>query len=517
MWKSSISLLICLSVLNPGLFAMQEGTYELPAAVKITLKRLAETYHVLDTVSEKIWPGWANYREFPFLFTYENGLRVLVGHPNPPEGFEELPGTEVSGLSVFVDRSSLVPMELEQPLSGGGGIIRYGQNEAGDRISAVSIRLARHAPGDPGPARQFRAENQIILYIHELFHCFQEDHILFSAGNLRYNPDADYSLYSEIEGKALREAYNRGNADKSLEYIKDFLTARELKRKSMTDLQQRQESSDDVREGTAVYSEVRALELIGRDFSPLLTSEEDPYYRGFQDLETLKSRYAERMQGSIDEVYDPKMKCYNYGCFQALLLQRHFPGWQEPFAKEARFLDEELRKRVLISPAEKESAAQRFENEYGLSGIKGRLDKLIAERDAAYAEYKTQKGKAYIISFKMIREFVAGRVSGESPRPRLGLITFFQEGLRPFEVDDVAFECGSDPAVVDQLYYIRYVDSAWEKREDPVHVEYRSRNPDGTLNDAVIKTPFFTLRAPKIRIKDTDKRCKIWVLSRVKE
>jgi hypothetical protein len=517
MLKTSISLFICLSVLNPGLFADQSEAYELPDAVKITLKRLEETYHVLDAVSQDIWPGWTNYREFPFLFNFENGLRVLVGHPYPPADFTELPATKVSGKSVYVDRSKLEPMELAQPLSGGGGILPYGQTESGDRISVVSITLARRMPGKEGPDEQFRTENQIILYIHELFHCFQEDHVRIAAGNLRYNPDADFALYSEIEGKALREAYKHQDPAKSQEFIKDFLTARELKRKSMTDLQRRQESSDDVREGTAVYSERRALELIEAGYTAKLTSAEDPFYHGFKEMEKLGARYKKRMQGSIDQVYDPKMKCYDYGGFQALLLQRHFPGWQEPFAKEPRFLDEELEKRIPLTPVDKEKVMKRFDTQYGLAEIKTRVDDLIAGRDAAYAKYKTQQGKAYIISFKEIREFISSRVSDEEELPKLGLIYFYPEGLKSFEADDISFECGPDPAVIDQLYYIRYVDSDWKERENPVHVEYKRRDPDGTLHEATVKTPFFTLRAPKIRIKDTDKRYKIWILARVKE
>jgi len=48
------------------------------------LRVLEETYRLLDAVSQKVWPGWTGYRDLPFLFEFENQLRVLVGHPNPP-------------------------------------------------------------------------------------------------------------------------------------------------------------------------------------------------------------------------------------------------------------------------------------------------------------------------------------------------------------------------------------------------------------------------------------------------
>jgi len=40
---------------------------------------------------------------------------------------------------------------------------------------------------------------------------------------------------------------------------------------------------------------------------------------------------------------------------------------------------------------------------------------------------------------------------------------------------------------------------------------------DNAYKNAVITTPLFTLKAPKVRIKDSAKRVKIWVLSRVRE
>jgi hypothetical protein len=285
----------------------------------------------------------------------------------------------------------------------------------------------------------------------------------------------------------------------------------------MTDMQQKQESSDDVREGTAVYSEVMALQSIQEGFQPGLTAEQDPYYSGFQDMDDLMAKYTDRMDESIREVYNPKMKCYNYGCYQALLLQRLFPGWQEPFAKEARFLDEEIRKKVPISEEEKKSIQERFKTQYNMEEIKARTGKIIEERDAAYEDYKNWQGKAYIVSFKEIQEYAASRVDEEKNKHRLGLITIYPDGIGSFDVDEIHFESGDSPAVVDRLFYIKYVDGEWENRKDPVVLDYEGKESEEIFTGVTLKTPFFSLKAPKVRIRDTGKRYKIWILSRVKE
>ncbi len=497
--------------------AQTEESIKLPSAVMTTLNRLQETYHVLDAVSEKIWPGWTSYKDFPFLFEFENNLRILVGHPNPPKEFDLVPDLEVGGKKVFADKTRIVSMELEEPLSGGGGIIPYGQTEDGRGISTVSITLKRQVLGEEEPEEKYRTESQIILYIHELFHCFQSDHVRIGYGNLHYNPDENYSVYSEIEGLALKNAYAEKDPEKAKEFLKDFIFAREIKHQSMTDMQQKEESSDDVREGTAVYSEVMALKSIQEGFHPSLNEEQDPYYSGFQDMDDLMAKYTKRMDESIREVYDPKMKCYNYGCYQALLLQRLFPGWQESFAEEPRYLDEEICKKVPISDEEKEGIRKRFETQYNLEEIKERIEKIIQARDAAYKDYKNWKGKSYIISFKEIREFVSSRIDKGKNVCKLGLIYMYPEGIGSIDVDEISLESSNSPAVIDQLYYIRFVDSDWENRKEPVVLDYEEKESGELFSGATLKTPFFTLKAPKIRIKDKGNRYKIWILSRIKE
>ena len=121
--------------------------FVLPAAAAVELKRLDETYRVLDAAAAAVWTGWSNYREHPFLFGFENGLKVLVGHPNPPRGFELLPGVAAGGRNVYVDRSQMSSLEIRQPLSCGGGIGALG--EVGGRpVTVIDMKFTK-IPSDP--------------------------------------------------------------------------------------------------------------------------------------------------------------------------------------------------------------------------------------------------------------------------------------------------------------------------------------------------------------------------------
>ncbi|MDD4644742.1 MAG: hypothetical protein PHY99_01990 [Bacteroidales bacterium] len=52
-------------------------------------------------------------------------------------------------------------------------------------------------------------ENHILIFIHELMHCYQEKIMPESYGNLDLNPGLNFALYSEIEGLSLAKAYQQ--------------------------------------------------------------------------------------------------------------------------------------------------------------------------------------------------------------------------------------------------------------------------------------------------------------------
>ncbi len=490
----------------------------LPAIVLTELRALEETYVLLDAVAEKVWPGWSGYRDWPFEFTFDNGIRVLVGHPNPPKEFQVIGGLRVGGNAVAVDRSHETPLALNRPLSAGGGLIALGSRPDGTPVDIVNIglRMPRTAADAQSVAEEVdtaQSETKILVYLHELFHGFQRRFVTARVGNLMYNADLEYAVWSNIEGIALDRAYAATDSAAAKERVKDFLVARALKRRSMTAMQQKQESSDDVLEGTATYAMVRALEVIkAGGFRSKLAPSDDPEYHGFAKVDALIDDYRKRLRDAAGEHQYPKMKCYDYGCFQALLAERLTPGWQGRVQK-GEFIDAILAGTLTIADADRVSVEERLQSDYPVAQVRADAAKFIDGRDAAWAQLKARTGRTYIVDLK-------GTGTYPPPPPksatayRLGIMTLFPAAFPGVKLDEVEMSATTVPAMTDQIYYVKVVDTQPAAHKQAYAVA-GTKLPDGTYANAVVTTPVFTLKAPKVRIKETSMRVKIQVLARV--
>ena len=497
--------------------ATGQDSSALPPVVITELKHLDETYRVLDAVAEKIWVGWNDYRQVPFLLEYQNGLKVLIGHPNPPKEFQPLPGIKVGESQVFADRTALVAKELVPPLAAGGGPIGFGSTADGRSVEVVHMSFQPASQMESEGSGIRSTEEQILIYIHELFHCFQRSHIKNRVyGNLRFNADAEYALYSEIEGMALHRAYLEPDPEKAALLLKEFLVARTLKRTAtMSELQRNQESTDEFNEGTATYAEVRTLEVLkSGGYSAGLASSEDPAYHGFREPESMLKQYAARLLQTASNVEYPYSKSYTYGCFQALLSLRLFPGWQQSVTAGSGFIDADLAKHLPMTVEERSQIEQRLKVNYPVAEIRERNAKYLDARDAAYNRMKSRTGKVYVIDFKATGQYLS-TVASRKGSYTLGLIYLYPQGLEPIKFDDVELSRISAPAEINQLYYIRAIDTGDIKGAGSAKVEGTGQ-PDGSWKNAIVRTPLFTLHAPHVRIRTSGNLVKIQVLSRVK-
>ena len=516
--RLAINGFLLLLILSPAVTTGQDSN-ALPPVVITELKHLDETYRVLDLASEEIWPGWRDYRQVPFLWEYENGLRVLIGHPNPPKEFQLVTGFRVGDSQVFADRTQLIAKELVPPLAAGGGPTAFGSTADGLSVTVIKMAFVPanqidFGDGSPPPTS---AEEQILTYIHELFHCFQRSHLKNRGyGFLQYNADADYALYSEIEGLALHRAYLEPDADKAKRLIKEFLVARALKRAaSMSELQGNQESNAEFNEGTATYAEVRTLEALkASGFTARLTAKEDPYYSGFRNAEVLLRRYSDRLLTATANVEWPLGKTYTYGCFQALLIDRLFPGWQQSMVAESVFPDEYLGKRLPITPEEKRQIEERIRDTYPVAEIRERNAKYLNARDDAYRIMKSRAGQVYVVDFKATDQYLEN-VADKKGSYSLGDIRLYPNGLGPMKFDEIELSRVTGPAEINHFHYLRTIDNTVRRGVKPFTAE-GTKQADGSWKNAIVRTPLFTLKAPHVRIKAIGNLVKIHVLSRVK-
>ncbi len=516
--KRTFFLVMLMSLWSSPVVFAQQALYQLPEAVRIELKLIEETYRILDQYSEQVWPGWKDYRSFPFKIEFDNGLVVLTGHSKPPDGFERIENYLVAGRAVYADRRNVSPLVLRYPFTGGGGLIPYGYDSTGKMINIVSLRLNNFSKDSVIKRSSAITEKQILIYIHELFHGFQKSIMEYRAGNLQYNPDANYGTYSCIEGRALTNAYREKDPAKAKEFLRDFLLARELKvKKSMTDLESRQESDDDLMEGTANYSEIRVLELMAEGYSPGISQAEDQAYNGFRETSPLvKTLFSDQLDKHSIEMSESKFKCYSYGCAQTLMLQRLFRGWQDSISAKNKYLAETIRDFLLMTREDKKECEARFKTFYGIDTIALRAKREIGERDKAVLSIVNRKGQSYILNFKPILYYITP-VKAEK-KFGLGLIEVYPEGFENFTVSDIEVT-GLDtiPVEQNQLYYLKVVDTDHGKGQKPYTVRCEKMVGDSIYLNAVISSPLFTIKAPKVSITESTNRVKFTFLSRVKE
>ena len=210
---------------------------------------------------------------------------------------------------------------------------------------------------------------------------------------------------------------------------------------------------------------------------------------------------------------DSRGKCYPFGCFQALLLTRLFPGWQATFFQDGKFLDQVLEARLGLTEAEKQTVALGLRDRYPLGEISNRHGLLIRERDRALAMIVKRQGRAYVINFKPLLEYVIPKGRGE--KYSLGLVNIFPEGIESVDVRDVVFRGEKSPMIWDQLYYAKWVDPKTRACGKGYTLIFSRKEGEDIYYDAEFKTAGFVLRAPKIQLLELKGFVKITVLAKL--
>jgi hypothetical protein len=391
----------------------------------------------------------------------------------------------------------------------------------------VDLHMSPVAPerlkdGRPGAAAAenvpetppFAGENQILVNIHEIFHCFQGTVYRYRYGNLQYNTDTNYATYAEVEGLALENAYLEPEEADARSALGDFLAARLLKRRSMTETEQNQESEDELMEGTAVYAETMALELIKQGYKPRIGPGDDPSFRGFRDVDRYLRDKLDMLKKSRSQTMDSRGKCYPFGCFEALLLTRLFPGWPATFFQDGKFLDKVLEERLGLTPADREALATGLKDRYPLGEISSRHGLLIRERGNALNMIQKRRGRVYVVNFKPLMEYPVPKGRGEVYN--FGLINIFPGGIESIELRDVLFRGEKSPMVWDQLYYAKWIDTRRRVRGKGYTLSCGRKEGEDVYEDAELRTAGFVLRAPKIQVRDLKSMVKITVLAKLK-
>lgn len=517
--RAASAVIFSLLILVPSAVHAQKTEGGLEPYIEIELTRIEETWNLLDTFGPEVWPGWNNHPAIQFKVQFPNLVFMIVNpQQDVPEGYELVPGRTVKGRAVYLNRREQLPGTLNPPLHGGG----QGDTEIRIRLRE-SMREGMPKPSTKEDLERLReylnSDGQIILYIHEYFHTFQEH--AWKGWNLkntriRFSVNTEYSALSEIEGRALAAAYKEKDDRIAREFLKDYIVARDLKHTFMTPEAVLKETYTNLEEGLAVYAETRMARLIREkidSYKPVINENTDPFFAGYKYMD----RYVEeKTLGSVEHVskmtLDNGQKYYTYGALEAYLLDRFSPRWKEGFFEKETDLDQRVRDFLSLSEKEKKSVAKRLKTKYPYEEIFTRHGAVIKERDDALALVAGLKGKKFVVDWGNTKDFFFFTPQGKSVT--IGVQTIFHEGFQPFSQGEV--EMTSPKILINKtgIWNLEWVDQKPDPSNKGYELTYQAKDGD-VYKKAVVKTGGFTLKAPELKIEETEGEVKFLILSKV--
>jgi len=283
----------------------------------------------------------------------------------------------------------------------------------------------------------------------------------------------------------------------------------------MNEKEMLQESEEDVSEGTATYSDMMTTMLLQKNYSPGITPADDPYFFKFQDADSFRQAKVEMLRNSRANTLSSRDKCYTFGCFQALLLDRLAPGWKNDFFQQAKMLDQVLDSVVGCAPEERIRVTERLRSRYGYDSLLAKHSPLTTRRDQAFEEVQKRKGLVFVINFKNTLEYVYPQSKDTSYR--VGLINIYPKGIGKIQIADIVFEGKETPMVLDQLFYLKWIDTDGKATESSYEIQGDRQGAEGVYRNAVLKTRGFTLSAPMIQLRESKNRVKVNILSKLRE
>jgi len=90
----------------------------------------------------------------------------------------------------------------------------------------------------------------------------------------------------------------------------------------------------------------------------------------------------------------------------------------------------------------------------------------------------------------------------------------YNNASNKLKFNDVSVSFKPVPIEVNQLYYIKVIDTESGKHKKAYKLEYESKDKDGFFYKVTITTPLFTLKAPKVSIRKSSNRVKFIIHSR---
>lgn len=297
--------------------------------------RLAEAFHLADSVRDKIWDGWSAVPFVILLVTPEH--EFLLRHPYPPEDFSPIGYDEQLETDIYVRSNSgrFSPNFLATfPAIRGINTVVIGQPENTGRNST----------------------SWVIVALHEHFHQLQYTRPWYYDGvaaldlaggddsglwQLNYPFPYEDSRVGQafLEYKTSLEALLGEYGDRSDAGFHEYLQARAALRERLSDADYRYMSFQLWQEGVARYTEYAVAQAASDEYEPL------PGFEALADFvpyavaaRSLHVRHAEEM-ATLDLASWRRIVFYPVGASEALLLDARNPDWKTRYFTEPFYIE----------------------------------------------------------------------------------------------------------------------------------------------------------------------------------
>ncbi len=341
--------------------------------------RLAEAAHLRQSLGEEIIPGWSQ-ADIP-LILYNEQYVFLAGYPNPPAGWDKVPGGPHRGVAweqVPGDTFQGMPY-YRQRMSGKGEQPENFTVRVGDRwvtslmtLDWFKISMAQmFREGVPGPFKAVfpypvavslfmgSSEQYMTLMLHESAHTYQGMRVpgkLASAETgvqdlVERYPWTDKKVAEgwQAELDCLRDGVTAKTDAGARAQAARFLELRKTRRQAanldagLVDFERGREWE----EGFAKYAELSAYRLAATTpgYTPTNEIENDPQFHHYRD-------FSQRWQNEVNQISlgsrqkEEEIRFYYSGWAQAVLLDRLSPGWKARLFDDGVWLEDLLAEAV---------------------------------------------------------------------------------------------------------------------------------------------------------------------------
>jgi hypothetical protein len=501
--------------IDPSKRAKEEGSID--PAIETELRLLKEVHTLLGRFAERIWPRWDGHKTLDFILRFPNRDTVIVTqNQRLPVRFKILPGETMEAKAVYIDRTKEMPGRIGPAMSvgGHGDISGVTANLMSPLETAVAKPEAKPAPNEKAAEsleREMRL-TRMMIYVHEAYHSLQAKLMIEAskAGLVKprgdFNRDFDasleYSVYADLEGKALLRAYQEKNKGKALQHFKDSLVARDMKHKAMPSGAAGTDERTTQSEGTATYANLKMVKLVKETGYVKDVSKNDRIlseaYATIDDY--LKKEGTPRLEAVAGETLDVTQKPYVYGAFQCFLLDRLSPNWKNGFFEKDRTLDEVLAEFMPLSAEDKARIAARLKSGSAFKEIWAKHSRAIKDRDDTVQSVTGRKGTKYLIDLRR-----AQRGFEINPRNEKHVVLYqgaqlFPHGLVKFVYGSLKLESVDTPMRLSYApHALEWVDTEAKAGEKGYELKYDGKAED-LYQNVTLKTRGFTMTAKAVKI-----------------